>query len=150
MFSSYFNLNHNGRVFSTLKLSQPTFTQSSSTRTQAATRNRGKAIANSPPPTYDPEPEDEACSKEKDIDKLMALILITNKGTGYDRQTGQYDNQRAVNVVEARENVAKEWKKLKRAKDLAYHEEKIMMYKQKEARMQLSAEQADWRDDTDD
>nr|GEW13743.1 hypothetical protein [Tanacetum cinerariifolium] len=45
------------------------YTQSSSTRSQAATRNRGKAIANSPPPTYDPEPkvvaDDDASSKEK-------------------------------------------------------------------------------------
>ncbi|GJS94312.1 hypothetical protein Tco_0801280 [Tanacetum coccineum] len=42
---------------------------------QAATRNRGKAIINSPPPTYDKEPEmvakDDALSKEKEIDKLM-------------------------------------------------------------------------------
>nr|GFC12464.1 hypothetical protein [Tanacetum cinerariifolium] len=45
------------------------YTQSSSTRSQAATRNRGKAIANSPPPTYDPEPkvvaDDDTSSKEK-------------------------------------------------------------------------------------
>ncbi|GJV64357.1 retrovirus-related pol polyprotein from transposon TNT 1-94 [Tanacetum coccineum] len=82
-------------------------------------------------PTYDPEPatvtEDEEMSKEKEIDKLMALIYLSfkkiykptnnnlrtssntsranqdnspriNKGTGYD-------NQRAVNVAGARENV---------------------------------------------
>nr|GEX79307.1 hypothetical protein [Tanacetum cinerariifolium] len=58
------------------------YSQSSSTRSQAATRNRGKTIANSPPPSYDLEPEvvdddDEAFSKEKEIDKLMALILIS-------------------------------------------------------------------------
>ncbi|GJY20165.1 hypothetical protein Tco_0392731 [Tanacetum coccineum] len=39
---------------------------------QAATRNRGKAIVNSPPPTYDQEPtmvvEDDVMSKEKEID----------------------------------------------------------------------------------
>ncbi|GKF71250.1 hypothetical protein Tco_0207364 [Tanacetum coccineum] len=54
------------------------YTQSSSTRSQAATRNKGKAIANSPSPTYDPEPKvvvnDHTSSKEKKIDKLMALI----------------------------------------------------------------------------
>ncbi|GJX42476.1 hypothetical protein Tco_0257466 [Tanacetum coccineum] len=42
---------------------------------QAATRNRCKAIVNSPPPTYDQEPEmvteDDALSKEKEIDKLI-------------------------------------------------------------------------------
>nr|GEU79798.1 hypothetical protein [Tanacetum cinerariifolium] len=43
---------------------------------QAATRNKGKAFVNSPQPTYDQEPEmvaeDDALSKEKEIDKLMA------------------------------------------------------------------------------
>ncbi|GJY31729.1 hypothetical protein Tco_0415224 [Tanacetum coccineum] len=95
--------------------------ESSSTKSQASTRNRGKEIANSPPPTYDPEPkvdtDDDSSSKEKEIDKLMALISISfnkiykptnnnlktssntrklhdktprsNKGTRYDRQTGQ-------------------------------------------------------------
>ncbi|GKC68690.1 hypothetical protein Tco_1101288 [Tanacetum coccineum] len=86
---------------------------------------QGKAIANSSQPTYDPEPEvvaeDDASSKEKKIDKLMTLILMSfkkiykptnnnlrtssntrnlnvdntsrfNRGTRYDRQTGQYDN----------------------------------------------------------
>ncbi|GJW83359.1 retrovirus-related pol polyprotein from transposon TNT 1-94 [Tanacetum coccineum] len=98
---------------------------------QAATRNRGKAIVNSSPPTYDQEPtmvaEDDEMSKEKEIDKLMALISLSfkkiykptnnnirtssntsranqdntpriNKGTGYD-------NQKVVNVAGARENV---------------------------------------------
>ncbi|GKD04754.1 retrovirus-related pol polyprotein from transposon TNT 1-94, partial [Tanacetum coccineum] len=156
-------------------------------RSQAATRNRGKAIANSPPPTYDPEPEvvanDDTSSKEKKIDKLMDLISMsfkkiykptnnnlrtssntrninidntprTNRGTGYDRESGEYDNQRAVNVVGARGNVgtqvvqqngiqcynckefrhvARGCQKPKRAKDLAYHKEKMLMCKQEEA-----------------
>ncbi|GJR51051.1 hypothetical protein Tco_1401572 [Tanacetum coccineum] len=55
-------------------------TQYSSTRSQQSTRNRGKAIVTSSAPTYDPEP------------------ATINRGTGYD-------NQRAVNVVEDRENV---------------------------------------------
>nr|GEY37232.1 integrase, catalytic region, zinc finger, CCHC-type, peptidase aspartic, catalytic [Tanacetum cinerariifolium] len=38
----------------------------------------------------------------------------------------------------------------KRAKDAAYHREKMLMYKQEEAGIQLNAEQANWRDDTDD
>ncbi|GJU82340.1 retrovirus-related pol polyprotein from transposon TNT 1-94 [Tanacetum coccineum] len=108
------------------------YTHNSSTRSQqAATRNRGKAIVNSPPPTYDQEPkmvaEDDALSKEKEIDKLMALIslsfkkiykptnnnLRTSSNTSrahqdntprINRGTG-YDNQRVVNVAGARENV---------------------------------------------
>ncbi|GKF31321.1 hypothetical protein Tco_0101119, partial [Tanacetum coccineum] len=152
-------------------------TQNFSTRSQpVATRNRGKAIVNSPPPTYDQEPtmvaEDDEMSKEKEIDKLMALIFLSfkkiykptnnnlktssntnranqdntpriNRGTGYD-------NQRVVNVVRARENVAKECQKPKRAKDAAYHKEKMLLCKKEEDGFQLNVEQADWKDDTDD
>nr|GEV02117.1 putative ribonuclease H-like domain-containing protein [Tanacetum cinerariifolium] len=68
--------------------------------------HKGKAIANSTLPIYDPKPkvvaDDDASSKEKEIDKLMDLILT---GTWYDRQTRQYDNQGAVNVAVARGNV---------------------------------------------
>ncbi|GJZ09727.1 retrovirus-related pol polyprotein from transposon TNT 1-94 [Tanacetum coccineum] len=100
-------------------------------RSQQSTRNRGKAIVTSSAPTYDPEPatvtEDDEMSKEKEIDKLMALIslsfkkiykptnnnLRTSSNTSranqdnsprINRGTG-YDNQRAVNVIGARENV---------------------------------------------
>nr|GFC27473.1 hypothetical protein [Tanacetum cinerariifolium] len=37
-----------------------------------------------------------------------------------------------------------------RAKDAAYHKEKMLLCKKEEAKIQLNAEQADWRDDTDD
>ncbi|GJV50545.1 retrovirus-related pol polyprotein from transposon TNT 1-94 [Tanacetum coccineum] len=113
--------------------------------------------------------DDEASLKEKEIDKIMALISMSfkkiykpthnnlrtssntknmnvdntprfDRRTSYDKQTRQYDNQRAVNVVGDRDNV----------RDSAYHKEKMMLYKQEEAGIQLSAEQADWRDDTDD
>nr|GEX13292.1 ribosome-inactivating protein [Tanacetum cinerariifolium] len=66
-----------------------------------------------------------------------------NKSTGYD-------NQRIGNVAGARETVARECHKPKRAKDAAYHKEKMLLCKKEEAGFQLSVEQADWRDDTDD
>ncbi|GJX35304.1 hypothetical protein Tco_0246861 [Tanacetum coccineum] len=87
-----------------------------------------------------------------------------NKGT-------EYDNQRVVNVARARENIgtqvvqkfgiqcynckeygylSRECQKLKRVKDAAYHKEKMLLCKQEEVRVQLNAEQADWKDDTDD
>ncbi|GJV42355.1 integrase, catalytic region, zinc finger, CCHC-type containing protein, partial [Tanacetum coccineum] len=174
------------------------YTNNSSTKSQqAATRNRGKEIVNSSPPTYDQEPtmvaEDDEMSKEREIDKLMALIslsfkkiykptnnnLRTSSNTSRAKQdntlrinrgTG-YDNQRVVNVAGARENVgtqvvqqfgiqcynckeyghvSRECQKPKWAKDAAYHKEKMLLYKQEEAGIQLSAEQADWRDDIDD
>nr|GEX80488.1 hypothetical protein [Tanacetum cinerariifolium] len=119
------------------------YTQNSSTRSQqAATRNRGKAIVNSPPSIYDQKPsmvaEDDEMLKDKEIDKLMALISLSfkkiYKPTNNNLQTSSntnranqdnsprinigtgYDNQRIGNVVGARETV----------------------------------EQAYWRDDTDD
>ncbi|GJS87849.1 retrovirus-related pol polyprotein from transposon TNT 1-94 [Tanacetum coccineum] len=166
-------------------------------RSQQSTRNKGKAIVTSSASTYDLEPatvtDDEEMSKETEIDKLMALIslsfkkiykptnnnLRTSSNTSranqdnsprINRGTG-YDNQRAVNVAGARENVgtpvvqksgiqcynckeyghvSRECQKPKRVKDAAYHKEKMLLCKQEEAGVQLNAEQADWKDDTDD
>nr|GFA12960.1 hypothetical protein [Tanacetum cinerariifolium] len=85
------------------------YNQHSLTRThQAATRNIGKAIVNSPQLIYDQEPSME------------------------------YGH------------VTRECQKPKRAKDAAYHREKMLLCKQEEAGIQLNAEQADWKDDTDD
>ncbi|GJY01437.1 hypothetical protein Tco_0359589 [Tanacetum coccineum] len=47
-------------------------------------------------------------------------------------------------------HVARECQKPKRANDAAYHKEKMLLCKQEEAGFQLNAEQADWRDNTDD
>nr|GEW94618.1 hypothetical protein [Tanacetum cinerariifolium] len=151
------------------------YTQNSSTRSQqAATRNIGKAIVNSPLPIYDQEPsmvaEDDEMSKDKEIYKLMALISLSfkkiYKPTNNNLQTSSntsranqdnsptisrgtgYDNQRIVNVAESRETLGTT--KPKRAKDAAYHKEKMLLYKQEEAGFQLNAEQADWKDETDD
>nr|GEY87406.1 hypothetical protein [Tanacetum cinerariifolium] len=115
--------------------------------------------------------EDDALSKEKEIDKLMALIslsfkkiykptnnnLITSSNTSkanqdntlrINRGTG-YDNQRVFNVVRAKDNVGTQVEP-KQAMDVAYHKEKMLLCKKKEVGFQLNVEQADWRDDTDD
>nr|GFD39550.1 hypothetical protein [Tanacetum cinerariifolium] len=47
-------------------------------------------------------------------------------------------------------HVARECQKPKRAKDVAYHREKMLLCNHEEAGIQLNAEQADWKDDTDD
>ncbi|GJT08719.1 hypothetical protein Tco_0843181 [Tanacetum coccineum] len=161
--------------------------QYSSNRSQQPTRNRGKAIVNSSAPTYDQEPvtvtEDDEMSKEKEIDKLMALISLSfkkiYKPTNNNLRTSsnssranqdnsprinrgtRYDNQRVVNVVGVRDNVgtcyngkeyghlSRECQKPKRVKDATYHKEKMLLCKQEEVGVQLNAEQADWKDDTD-
>ncbi|GJR18362.1 retrovirus-related pol polyprotein from transposon TNT 1-94 [Tanacetum coccineum] len=119
------------KLYDILKQHQNEVNKIRAERLAPATRNRGKAIVNSPPPTYDQEPEvvvkDDALSKEKEIDKLRALIslsfkkiykptninLKTSSNTSrahqdntprINRGTG-YDNQRVVNVAGARENV---------------------------------------------
>nr|GEV40788.1 hypothetical protein [Tanacetum cinerariifolium] len=59
------------------------YNQNSSTRTHQATRNRGKANVNSPRPIYDQEPsmvdDDDETSNDKEIDKLMALISLSEQ-----------------------------------------------------------------------
>nr|GEY55445.1 hypothetical protein [Tanacetum cinerariifolium] len=82
-----------------------------------------------------------------------------------DNQSGQFRNQRTMNVVGARENVgspvvqqsgiqcfnckefghfSKECRKPKRVKDSAYHKEMMLLCKQAEKGVPLKAEQYDW------
>ncbi|GJT80273.1 retrovirus-related pol polyprotein from transposon TNT 1-94 [Tanacetum coccineum] len=82
-----------------------------------------------------------------------------------DNQTGQFRNQRAVNVVGARETIgghvvqqsgtqcfnckkfghyAKECRKPKWVKDSTYHKEKMLLCKQVEKGVQLQAEHLSW------
>nr|GFB27777.1 hypothetical protein [Tanacetum cinerariifolium] len=67
--------------FVTLVKQSQELKKNSSTRTQQATRNRGKAIVNSPQPIYNQQPsmvdDDDETSKDKEIDKLMALISLS-------------------------------------------------------------------------
>nr|GEU28816.1 retrovirus-related Pol polyprotein from transposon TNT 1-94 [Tanacetum cinerariifolium] len=137
--------------------------QNSSTRSQkAATRNRGKAIVNSPQPIYDQEPsmvdEDDETSKDKEIDKLMDLISLsfkkiykpTNNNLRTSSNTSRANQDNSPRINRNVGHVARECQKPKMVKDAAYHREKMLLCKQEEAGIQLNAEQADWRDDTDD
>nr|GEW04878.1 putative reverse transcriptase domain-containing protein [Tanacetum cinerariifolium] len=134
------------------------YTQNSSTRSKQTTKNREKAIVNSSDPIYDQEPaivtEDDKMSKEKAIDKLMALISLSfntiykptnnNLRTLLNTSRAHQDNSPKINRGTG------ECLKPKRANDAAYHKEKMLLCKQKEARVQLNAEQVYWKDDTDD
>nr|GEY86459.1 hypothetical protein [Tanacetum cinerariifolium] len=148
------------------------FNQNSSTRThQAATRHQGKVVVSSPQPIYYQEPsmvdDDKDTSKDKDIDKLMALISLSfkriykptnnNLRTSSNTSRANQDNSPRIHRNAGYEgqgveygHVARECQKPKRAKDVAYHREKMLLCKQEEAGIQLNAEQADWKDDTDD
>nr|GEX84921.1 hypothetical protein [Tanacetum cinerariifolium] len=78
MKNQYDVTNHQVNVQFLLQL-QPEWKRSQ----QAATRNIGKVIVNSPQSIYDQEPsmvaEDDETSKDKEIDKLMALISLSFK-----------------------------------------------------------------------
>ncbi|GJX34335.1 retrovirus-related pol polyprotein from transposon TNT 1-94 [Tanacetum coccineum] len=125
------------------------YIQNSSTRPQPTpTINRCKAILNSPPPTYDQEPttvaDNDEMSKEKEIDKLMALISLSfkkiYKPTNNNLRTlsntsTQVMQQSGIQCCDCKEyrHVAKEFQKPKWAKDAAYHKEKMLLFKQEEA-----------------
>ncbi|GJZ39894.1 hypothetical protein Tco_0586457 [Tanacetum coccineum] len=110
----------------------PPSKQSSSTRSHASTRNKGKEIAKPiTPPSESASEEDsdpEQAQRDKDMQKNLALIAKYKN----DNQTGQFGNQRTVTVVGARETV-----------------EKMLLCKQAEKCVPLQAEQADWLEDTD-
>nr|GEV07730.1 hypothetical protein [Tanacetum cinerariifolium] len=96
--------------------------------------------------------KDDETSKDKEIDKPMALISLS--GT-------RYENQRNGNVARAREtvgssvvqksgiqcynckefgHVVKECQKPKRAKDTSYHREKMLLYQELEAHYMYMAQ----------
>ncbi|GJT56447.1 integrase, catalytic region, zinc finger, CCHC-type containing protein [Tanacetum coccineum] len=162
------------------------------TRSHATTRYKGKEIAKPITPlsesTSKEDSDPEQAQRDKDMHKNLALIakyfkkiykptnnnLRTSSNTRNknvdttpryknDNQSGQFGNQRAVNVVGARETVggpvvqqsgihcfnckefghyAKECRKPKRVKDSTYHKEKMLLCKQAEKGVQLQAEQS--------
>nr|GEV41231.1 retrovirus-related Pol polyprotein from transposon TNT 1-94 [Tanacetum cinerariifolium] len=144
-------------------------------------RYKGKEIAKPiTPPSESAFKEDndpEQAQRDKNMQKNLALIakyfkkiykptnnlktssnsrnknVDTTPRYKNDNQSGQFGNQRTMNVVGARENVgslvvqqsgiqcfnckefghfAKEWRKPKRVKDFAYHKEKMLLCKQAE------------------
>nr|GEW95052.1 hypothetical protein [Tanacetum cinerariifolium] len=98
--------------------------------------------------------DDDETSKDKEIDKLMALISLsfkkiykpTNNNLRTSYNTSRVNQDNSLRIYRN----AGECQKPKRAKDAAYHREKMLLCKQEEAGIQLNAEQANWKNDTDD
>nr|GEU60692.1 hypothetical protein [Tanacetum cinerariifolium] len=179
--------------------SAPSSKPSIPTRSHTATRHKGKEIAKPiTPPSETTSEEDsnpEEAQRDKDMQKNLALIAkyfkkiykptnnnlktssnSKNKNVDTtlqfknDRQSGQFGNQRTVNVARAREKLgspvvqqsriqcfnckefryfAKECRKPKKVKDSTYHKEKMLLCKQAEQGVPLQAEEYDWLADTD-
>nr|GEU63535.1 retrovirus-related Pol polyprotein from transposon TNT 1-94 [Tanacetum cinerariifolium] len=169
------------------------------TRSYTTTSHKGKEIAKPiTPPSETASEEDndlEQAERDKDMQKNLAFIekyfkkiykptnnnlrtssnsrnknVDTNPRYKNDNQSGQFGNQRTMNVAGTREKVgssvvqqsgiqcfnckefghfAKECRKPKRVKDSAYHKEKMLLCKQAEQGVPLQAEQYDWLADTD-
>nr|GEV20123.1 hypothetical protein [Tanacetum cinerariifolium] len=168
------------------------------TRSHITTRYKGKEIAKliTPPSksAFEEDSDPEQAQRDKDM-KNLALIAkyfkkiykptnnnlrtssnSRNKNVDTtplyknDNQSGQFRNQRTMNLAGAKENIgslvvqqsgiqcfnckefghfAKECRKPKRVKDSAYHKEKMLLCKQAEKGVSLQAEQYDWLEDTD-
>nr|GEU85564.1 hypothetical protein [Tanacetum cinerariifolium] len=166
---------------------------------KTTTRHKGKEISKPITPLSETASEvdndPKQAQRDKDMQKNLALIAkyfkkiykptnnnirtssnSKNKNVDTiprfknDNQSGQFRNQRMVNVAVARENVgskvvrqsgiqcfncrefghfAKECRKPKRVKDSAYHKEKMLLCKQAEQGVPLQAEQYDWLAYTD-
>nr|GEU32020.1 hypothetical protein [Tanacetum cinerariifolium] len=165
------------------------------TRSHTSTRHKGKEISKPITPLSETASEEdsdlEQAQRDKDMQKNLALIAkyfkkiykptnnnlrtssnSKNKNVDMtpryknDDHSGQFENQRTVNVAGTREKVrslvvqksgiqcfnckeyghfAKECRKPKRVKDSAYHKEKMLLYKQAEQGVPLQAEQHRFR-----
>nr|GEY22545.1 retrovirus-related Pol polyprotein from transposon TNT 1-94 [Tanacetum cinerariifolium] len=135
------------------------------TRSHITTRYKCKEIDKLITPLFEPTNNNlrtSSNSRNKNVD--------TTPRYKNDNQSGQFRNQRKMNVVGARENVgspvvqqygiqcfnckefghfAKECRKPKRVKDSVYHKEKMLLCKQAEKGVLRQAEQYDWLADTD-
>ncbi|GJU15442.1 hypothetical protein Tco_1143408 [Tanacetum coccineum] len=124
---------------------------------------RAKILARTANPlALDQEPimvaEDDEMLKEKEIDKLMALISLsfkkiykpTNNNIKTLSKTSRANQDNSPRINRGIWACSKGMSKTETGKDTTYHKEKMLLCKQEEAGFQLNAEQADWRDDTDD
>ncbi|GKC64636.1 hypothetical protein Tco_1097234 [Tanacetum coccineum] len=126
----------------------PPSKQSSSTRSNASTKYKGKEIAKPiTPPSESASKEDsdpEQAQRDKDMQKNLALIAK------YFKKIYKPTNNNLRTSSNSRnKNVDTSPRTPKRVKDYTYHKEKMFLCKQVEKGVPLQAEQVDWLEDTD-
>nr|GEV12927.1 hypothetical protein [Tanacetum cinerariifolium] len=140
------------------------------TRSPTTTRHKGKEIVKPITTSSEIVSEEESEPEQAQRDKDMNKNVDTTPRYMNDNQSGQFGNQKTVNVAGARENVSslvvqqsgiqcfnckefghfsKECRKPKRVKDSAYHKQKMLLCKQAEKGVPLQTEEYDWLADTD-
>ncbi|GJX75952.1 hypothetical protein Tco_0322763 [Tanacetum coccineum] len=111
----------------------PTSKASITTRTHTTTRHKVKEIDKSITPPF-----------ELASDEDNTTLRYKN-----DNQTGQFGNQRTMNVAGARDTVGSQECRKPKIKDFTYHKENMLLCKQAKKGVPLQAEQSDWLVDTD-
>nr|GEZ32471.1 hypothetical protein [Tanacetum cinerariifolium] len=151
--------------------SAPSSKSSIPSRSHTSNRHKGKEIAKPiMPPSKTAFKEDndlEQAQMDKDMKKNLARIAKyfkkIYKPTNNNLKTSSNSKNKNVDMtsrltiildslgIKGREfrHFAKEWRKLKKVKDSAYHKEKMLLYKQAEQGVPIQAEQYDWLSDTD-
>nr|GEV86806.1 hypothetical protein [Tanacetum cinerariifolium] len=126
------------------------------TRSNTATRHKGKEIAKPiTPPSEIASEEDidpEQAQRDKDMQNNLALIAKTVNVVGPREKVGSpVVHKFGIQCFNCKEygHFAKECRKPKRVKDSVYHKKKMLLCKQAEKGVPLQAEQYDCLADTD-
>ncbi|GJZ36917.1 reverse transcriptase domain-containing protein [Tanacetum coccineum] len=136
----------------------PPTKQSSTTKSHASTRHKGKEIAKPITPlsesAFEEDSDPEQAQRDKDMQKNLALIAKyfkkLYKPTNNNLRT--YSNSRNKNVDTIPRYLNENQtgvQEAKREKELPYHKENMLLCKQAEKCVQLQAKQVDWLEDTD-
>ncbi|GKA48298.1 hypothetical protein Tco_0741256, partial [Tanacetum coccineum] len=135
----------------------PPSKESSSTRSHASTKYKGKEIAKPiTPPSESSSKEDsdlEQAQRDKDMQKNLALITKylkkIYKPTNNNLRTSSNSINKNMDASPIYKNDNQTGQKPKRVKDYTYHKEKMLLCKQAKKGISLQAGQADWLEDTD-
>nr|GEX13567.1 hypothetical protein [Tanacetum cinerariifolium]GEX22947.1 hypothetical protein [Tanacetum cinerariifolium] len=125
----------------------PSSRQITSSKSHATTRNKGKKVVKPVTPPSESTSKEDNDDEHAQKDKNRTIIVVGARET-VRNQVIQQTRIQCFNY-KGFGHMAKECRKPKRVKDYAYHKEKMMLCKQVEKGVPLSAYQGDWLDDTD-